>query len=85
MLRCFIFSYLLAHIGGIMSITAAVAAGPSAWDFSFTAIDGDQLPLSQYEGQAVLVVNTASRCGFTSQYDALQQLWQDYKLSLIHI
>ena len=62
-----------------MSITAAVAAGPLAWDFSFTAIDGDQLPLSQYEGQAVLVVNTASRCGFTSQYDALQQLWRDYQ------
>jgi len=79
MSRCFIFSYLLAHIGGIMSVTAAVAAGPSAWDFSFTAIDGEQLPLSQYEGQAVLVVNTASRCGFTSQYDALQQLWLDYR------
>ena len=31
-----------------MSITAAVATGPSAWDFSFTSIDGDQLPLSQY-------------------------------------
>ena len=62
-----------------MSITAAVATGPSAWDFSFTSIDGDQLPLSQYEGQAVLVVNTASRCGFTPQYDGLQKLWQDYK------
>ena len=52
-----------------MSITAAVATGPSAWDFSFTSIDGDQLPLSQYEGQAVLIVNTASRCGFTPQYE----------------
>ena len=62
-----------------MSITAAVATGPSAWDFSFTSIDGDQLALSQYEGQAVLVVNTASRCGFTPQYDGLQELWQDYK------
>ena len=62
-----------------MSVTAASTASPSAWDFSFTAIDGNQLPLSQYEGQAVLVVNTASRCGFTSQYDALQQLWQDYQ------
>ena len=62
-----------------MSITAAVAAGQSAWDFSFTAIDGDKLPLSQYEGRALLVVNTASRCGFTPQYDALQQIWQDYK------
>tara|TARA_Y100000589_G_scaffold301214_1_gene311957 strand:+ start:730 stop:1290 length:561 start_codon:yes stop_codon:yes gene_type:complete len=79
MFRCFRFSCLLAFIGEIMSISAAVAAGPSAWDFSFTAIDGDNLPLSQYEDRALLVVNTASRCGFTSQYDALQQLWQDYK------
>lgn len=62
-----------------MNITGAVAANSSAWDFSFTAIDGNQLLLSQYKGQAVLVVNTASRCGFTSQYAALQQLWQDYQ------
>ena len=62
-----------------MSITAAIATDPSAWDFNFTSIDGDQLPLNQYEGQAVLVVNTASRCGFTPQYDGLQRLWQDYK------
>jgi glutathione peroxidase len=62
-----------------MNITAAIATSPSAWDFSFTAIDGKQLPLSRYKGHAVLVVNTASRCGFTPQYDALQQLWQNYK------
>ena len=43
-----------------MSITAAVATGPSAWDFSFTSIDGDQQPLSQYEGQTVLVAINGS-------------------------
>ena len=68
-----------------MSITAAVATGPSAWDFSFTSIDGDQLPLSQYEGQTVLVVNTASRCGFTPQYEELQKLHNDYGDKLVII
>ena len=51
----------------------------SAFDFSFTAIDGNSLPLSSFKGKVVLLVNTASRCGFTSQYAALQQLWRSYR------
>lgn len=52
---------------------------PSAFDFSFPSIDGAQLNLSDYRGKALLVVNTASRCGFTPQYTALQTLWSDYR------
>ncbi len=48
-------------------------------DMSFTAIDGGPLPLSNFRGKAVLVVNTASACGFTPQYAGLQKLWTDYK------
>lgn len=62
-----------------MTLSAAISAGSSAWDFSFTDIDGNQMPLRGYQGQVLLVVNTASRCGFTPQYDALQTLWQTYK------
>ena len=62
-----------------MTVTAAVSAVSSAWDFSFTDITGKQMPLASYEGQVLLVVNTASRCGFTPQYDALQTLCQTYK------
>ena len=62
-----------------MSVTAAVSAVSSAWDFSFTDITGNKMPLAKYEGQVLLVVNTASRCGFTPQYDALQALWETYK------
>jgi glutathione peroxidase len=51
----------------------------SAHDFEFTSIDGEKLPLSQYRGQPVLVVNTASFCGFTPQYRDLEAVWRRYR------
>jgi len=50
-----------------------------AYDFAFTAIDGAPLPLAAWRGKALLVVNTASFCGFTPQYKALQALWERYR------
>jgi glutathione peroxidase len=51
----------------------------SGFDFSFESIDGGALPLDQYRGRPVLVVNTASQCGFTPQYEGLQALWETYR------
>ena len=51
----------------------------SAFDFSATGIDGSEQPLDQWRGKVLLVVNVASRCGFTPQYAGLQQLWRDYR------
>lgn len=51
---------------------------PQLSDFSATRIDGHNAPLSAYAGQVVLVVNTASACGFTPQFAGLQQLHQRY-------
>lgn len=51
----------------------------SAHDFSFTSIDGKPLPMADFSGKAVLVVNTASQCGLTPQYAALEQLWRRYR------
>lgn len=50
-----------------------------AYLFSFTSIDGQPLPLMNYAGQVILVVNTASQCGFTEQYKDLQALYERYK------
>jgi len=49
-----------------------------AADFSFDSIDGGKIDLADWRGKPVLVVNTASRCGFTPQYDALQELHDRY-------
>ncbi len=58
---------------------AEAAAARSAFDFTMTRIDGKPLPFAQFEGQVMLVVNTASMCGFTPQYDGLQKLQDRYK------
>lgn len=51
----------------------------SAYDFSFNDIDGELLELSRFAGQALLVVNTASACGYTPQYAELETLWSRYR------
>ena len=61
--------------GGIMP----AAAASTAHDFSFTSINGGDLSLETYRGKVVLLVNTASMCGFTGQYEGLQSLWTEYK------
>jgi len=47
----------------------------TAHDFTFTSIEGKPLPLSEFAGKTVLLVNTASACGLTPQYEGLQKLW----------
>lgn len=51
----------------------------TAFDFELPGIDGTPLPLSRWRGQVLLVVNTASRCGFTPQYEGLERLWRHYR------
>jgi glutathione peroxidase len=65
---------ILAVICALLFVTPA-----SVYDFSLKTIDGQNFSLSQYKGKMVLVVNTASKCGFTPQYAELQKLADTYK------
>ncbi len=51
----------------------------SVFDFQVKSIDGKDVSLSQYKGKALLIVNTASQCGYTPQYKGLEELYQAYK------
>lgn len=57
-----------------LSLSSAYAEG-----FEFASIDGGSLSLDQYQGGPVLIVNTASECGFTPQYAGMQELYETYK------
>ena len=50
-----------------------------AYDFKFNDLDGSPLKLSEYKGKIIIAVNVASQCGFTSQYEDMQNIWEKYK------
>ena len=55
----------------------------SIYDFSVPSLDGGKIDFSQYKGKKVLIVNTASQCGYTPQYEELQKLYDTYKDKLV--
>jgi len=50
-----------------------------AYDFNFTGLNGNLINLSDFKGKIIIVVNVASKCGFTNQYEDLENVWNDYK------
>jgi glutathione peroxidase len=58
----------------------AAYEGPrSLWEIKVTDIDGNEVVLSKYKGNVLLIVNVASKCGFTPQYEGLQKIYEKYK------
>lgn len=67
----------ILSILSMMSINAGQEV--SVHDFEIKTIDGEPLNLEAYKGNVILIVNTASECGYTPQYEALQTVYQTYK------
>lgn len=62
----------------ITLFVAFVMSAPSIYDFKINGLDGKQIDFSKYKGKTLLIVNTASKCGYTPQYEDLQKLNEQY-------
>lgn len=64
-------------------LLAVTLTGPSIYDFKVAGLMGDEIDFSKYRGKKIMIVNTASKCGNTPQYDELEKLYQKYKDKLV--
>ena len=78
MFRAMLYSLFLI-ITGIFPSSPAESYTLNAYDFKFKDIDGNDLRFKDYKGKVLLIVNVASKCGFTGQYEGLQAVWDKYK------
>ena len=71
-------TYLLAGLVTLM-VAVSLNAASSLYDFTLPSIDGKPMPLAEFKGKVLLLVNVASRCGYTPQYTALESTYEKYK------
>lgn len=69
----------------LLILISLLAGAPSIYQFKVTSIDGGTIDLKQFKGKKILIVNTASKCGYTPQYAELQQLADRYKDKIVVI
>jgi glutathione peroxidase len=74
---CRVRSYLL--LGALLIMAGSLLAASGIYSFTLNSIDGQPAPLADYKGKVVLLVNVASKCGFTPQYSALEATYEKYK------
>jgi glutathione peroxidase len=60
-------------------MSAALFGASSLYEFTLNSIDGPPMPLAKFEGKVMLIVNVASKCGFTPQYEGLEAIYEKYK------
>jgi glutathione peroxidase len=66
-------------IGALCLMSAALFGASSVYEFTMNSIEGQPLPLAKFEGKVMLIVNVASKCGFTPQYEGLEAVYEKYK------
>ena len=71
--------FLLIMIMSFFTTNATSNYDKLAYDFNFNDLDGSPLNLSEYKNKVIIVVNVASQCGFTKQYEDMQKVWEEYQ------
>ncbi|RYD91720.1 MAG: glutathione peroxidase, partial [Sphingobacteriales bacterium] len=67
----------------LATLFTMLLTGKSIYDFKVDGLSGGTIDFAQYKGKKILVVNTASQCGYTPQYEGLEQLYEKYKSKLV--
>ena len=70
---------LLAMIMSFFTTAVSGEYNKLAYDFNFNDLDGSLLKLAEYKDKVIVVVNVASQCGFTKQYEDMQEVWEKYQ------
>ena len=70
---------LMFLFASLLCGAVAFATGKTVYDFTMNSIDGQPVQLSAYKGKVLLLVNVASKCGYTPQYSALESVYEKYK------
>jgi glutathione peroxidase len=69
----------LLFLGVIIAMAGSAFAASNVYDFTLPNIDGKPMPLAEFKGKVILMVNVASQCGYTPQYSALEAIYEKYK------
>ena len=72
-------NFLLIIIMSFFTTNAVGNYDKLAYDFNFNDLDGSPLKLSEYKNKVIIVINVASQCGFTKQYEDMQKVWEVYQ------
>ena len=73
--RQYLLIFMIFFMGGKLSANYEKLA----YDFAFKDLDGSELSLEEFKDKVIIVINVASQCGFTSQYEDMQKVWEDYQ------
>ncbi len=77
--------YIITLLILITTMSSISAQSPSIYDVQINSLMGDKIDLNKFKGKYILIVNVASKCGFTSQYEGLQELHEKYNDKLVVI